>query len=92
MSNEASMSTSSTEASTNTAADSTRQNQSYTSYLGDTSLYIPNKDFFMLIQETGQPYIDPRTGFKYNRKPTKTHYDKNNDSTRKHPYSLFNFY
>ena len=72
---EASMST--TESTSSTTANNESQTRSNTSYLGDMTLYIPNQEFFINIQDAGEPYIDPRTGGRYPRKPTKTHYDKN---------------
>ena len=78
----------STDASINEEANTTHTNQSHASYLDDMSLYISNKDFFILIQETGKPYVDPKTGLKYSRKPTKIDYDKNNNRLYKSIYSL----
>ena len=43
------------------------------SYLGNTALFIPNKEFFEYVQDRGFANVDPKTERPYKRK---THLDK----------------
>ena len=66
------------------------------SYLGNTNLFMDNKDFFMLLQDRGELNIDKVTNRPFLRKPRKRHYDKNTDRLYKDIYvigfTLYNLY
>ena len=48
-------------------------------YLENSNLLIEDKVFLLLLQDSGEPYIDKRTGQPYKRKPSKVYYDKSTD-------------
>ena len=58
---------STTESTSTTTANNECQPRSNTSYLSDITLHIPNQEFFINIQDAGEPCIDPRTGARYLR-------------------------
>ena len=58
------------------------------SYLGNTNLFMDNKDFFMLLQDRGELNIDKVTNRPFLRKPRKRHYDKNTDRLYKDIYVI----